>query len=290
MKPIRYALLAALPVLGMAASLTSGPSTQDSIPEVFYSSVADRQAPIWISADHARTSANQIQWKLFAPDERESLRHKLAAQERLKATEPIRGLSALQISGREPVGDDNCVTYEQAFLHLSGQIERPGLEGLLKSARGVYSASIEGFSQGFLLGSPASVLELRVNEVLKSEGGPVPVQELFAVYPFARFAIGQDVFCSGVPGKIPQPKIGQQVIVFVTSEPLDRQKTLVWADPEYFIAEEEGGAVSLPRALEGDPDLFPVQSFREAEELLRRALQRLRGRPQSSIGGRESRR
>ena len=269
MKPIRYALLLALPVLGAAASLTSGHSTRDSIPEVFYSSVADRRAPIWISADQARTSENQIEWRLFAPEERESLRHKVAAQENVKATERIKNLSALQVAGREPVGDENCITYEQAFHHLSGPVEGLGLEGLLRSAKGIYSASIGGFSQGFFLGSPASVLELRVNEVLKPADGMAPVHELFAVYPFARFAIGQGVFCSGVPGQIPQPKIGQQVIVFVTSERLDRQQSLVWVDPEYLIAEGEDGAVSLPRALKDDQEFFPVQSFQQAEKLLR---------------------
>jgi hypothetical protein len=275
MKSMRKILLAAA-AIGLAGSLSDGFGAQSAVPESFYSRVADHKSPIWISADLARAQDNQIDWKLFSPDERASLRNKLATQKRVKAEERIKSLSSFQSLGREPVQDDNCITYESAFHHLGEELEGPGLGGLLRSARGVYSATIADMSQGFFLGSPATVLKLEISEAWKTESGLAP-KELFGVYPFARFAIGEGVFCSGVPGKLLQPKIGQRVIVFFTSKPVDRQQALFWVEPDFLITERSDGGVSLPPALKNDPELFPVQSLDEAEELLRRAL-RLPGR------------
>lgn len=266
-------VLSVAAVIGLAGSLSDGFGAQSAVPESFYSGVADRGSPIWISADLARAQDNQIDWKLFSPDERTSLRKKLATQERVKSEEHIKSLSSFQSLGREPVQDENCITYESTFYHLGEELEGPGLSGLLRSARGVYSATVADLSQGFFLGSPATVLKLEITQDWKTEGGLAP-KELFGVYPFARFAIGEGVFCSGVPGKLLQPKIGQRVIVFFTSKPVDRQQTLFWVEPDFLIAERGDGGVSLPPALKDDPELFPVQSLEEAEELLRRALKR----------------
>lgn len=279
MKLTRNVLLAAV---GLAASLAYGAGS--AVPGIFYSGVADRVSPIWISADLARTPDNQIDWKLFSSEESASLRSKLAAQERVKAEERAKSLSLLQSLGREPVQDDNCVTYEKTFYHLGGELEGSGFDGLLRSAHGVYSATIAELSPGFFLGSPATVLKLEITQAWKAESGMAPAKELFGVYPFARFAIGEGVFCSGVPGRLPRPKIGQRVIVFITSKPLDRQQTLFWVEPNYMIAERGDGGVSLPPALKDDPELFPVQSLDEAEELLRRAT----GRSGGKLVGRES--
>lgn len=236
MKPVRSLLIAALPVFGLATAFAGGHRAGTEIPDAFYSTVEEREAPLWVSAELARTPQNQIDWKLFPSNESASLRRQLAAQERLKAEEGPRSLTARQASGREPVEDDNCVLYEKSFHHLSGELTAPGFEGLLESARAIYSASIRDISQGFLLGSPASVLKLEIEEVWKAEDGLAPAKELFAVYPFARFAIGDGVFCSGAPEGLLRPKPGQRLIVFITSDPLDRDRTLVWVDPEHLIA------------------------------------------------------
>lgn len=276
MKTLRNVLFAALPAFCVAAALVAarGHLTQEAIPKTFDSAVSDREAPLWVAADLARTPENEIDLALFAPSERESLRRQLAAQERLRAVERPKDLSPLQKAGREPVSDANCVTYEKTFFHLSGERKAPGLEGLVESARGIYSATISDVSQGFFLGSPASVLRLDLTETWKTDGTVPPGGELFAVYPFARFAIGKGVFCSGMPESAVQPEAGQRVIVFVTSDPLDKERSLVWTDPEALIVEKAEGGVSMPRALKEDPELFPVQSFEEAVELLRRMLHR----------------
>lgn len=274
MIPTRTIPCAALLLVVLAAFLTNGYGAQSAVPETFYSGLVDRTAPIWVSADLARTPDNQIDWKLFSSSERSSLRNALATQERLKATERIKSLRLSQALGREPVQDENCVTYQKTFYHLAGELEGPGFAGLVRSAQGIYSALITGLSQGFFLGSPATVLKLEITEAWKTDRELAPAKELFGVYPFARFAIGEGVFCSGVPGSLLQPKIGQRVIVFVTSKPIDRQQTLVWVEPDYLIAERGDGGVSLPRALKDDAELFPIQNLDEAEELVRRALSR----------------
>lgn len=271
MKSIRNVVVAVLPVFGIAAVFAGGFEAREETPGVFYSAVEERASPLWVSADLARTPQNQIDWKLFPPNESASLRRQLAVQERLKATEGARSLTAFQASGQEAVEDDNCVTYEKTFHHLSGELKAPGLQGLLASARGIYSASIVDISHGFFHGSPASVLKLDLGEIWKTDERLPVAEELFAVYPFARFAIGEGVFCSGVPGSLPQLEIGQRVIVFITSDPLDRQRTLVWADPEHLIVEMDDGGIFLPQALKNDIELFPVKSFGEVETLLRSA-------------------
>lgn len=276
MKPILKVFVAALPVFGMAAVLTGGYQAPKEIPDAFFSAVEERESPLWVSADLARTPQDEIDWKLFPSNESASLRRQLATQERLKAEEGARSLTALQVSGQQPVEDDNCVIYEKTFHHLSGELKTPGFQGLLASARGIYSASIRDISQGFFLGSPASVLKLEIDEVWKTDDGMPPAKELFAVYPYARFAVGDGVFCSGVPGSLLQPKTGQRLIVFVTSDPLDRQQTLVWVDPDYLIGERDDGGILLPHSLKNDRELFPVKSFVEVEKLLRSASDHLR--------------
>lgn len=273
MKPVRNLLFAAA-VLGLAAGLSHGFGGESAVPETFYARVADRTSPIWVSIDLARTPGNQIDWKLFAPEERASLRSRLATQERLKAEERTKSLTLSQSLGREPLQDTNCITYEKTFYHLGEELKGSGFDGLVRSARGIYSATVTGLSQGFFLGSPATVLKLEVTQAWRTESGWAPPKDLFGVYPFARFAIGEGVFCSGVPGSLPQPRIGQRVIVFVTSKPIDREQSLLWVEPDYFIAEKSDGGVSLPPALKNDSELFPAQSLDEAEEVLRRALRR----------------
>lgn len=241
-KSIFTVFIVALPVLGIAA---------DSIPKTFDSAAQDREAPVWVSADLARTPDNQIDLKLFTPQEGEALRGKLA-----------------ELKGK---GEGDCKVYEKTANPFAGEKKAAGFEGLVKSAKGIYSASITDLAQGFFLGSPASVLKLEVTKAWKTPSGEQP-KELFAVYPFARFAIGDGVFCSGEPGSLHEPKAGQKVILFVTSDPLDRQRTLVWADPESLISEGSDGKLSLPQSLRNDPELFPVRGLGGLEELLRWTL------------------
>lgn len=210
-------------------------SAADSIPQTFDAASRDLESPIWVSAELTRKKEQK---------------------------------------GKRPAVEGDCKVYEKTSYPLARERTGAGFEDMVRSARGIYSASITDLSQGLFLGKPASVLKLEITKVWKAPHGEAPAKELFAVYPFARFAIGEAVFCSGEPGSLHEPKAGQRVILFVTSEPVDRQRTLVWVDGESLISEDSNGKLSLPRSLQNDPELFPIRGVGGLEEILRWMLSR----------------
>ena len=265
----KAALLFAL--TSAAGGLFMGSEAEKLIPDFFFSSVKDRESPIWVSAGQARTPDGHINWKLFSAAEQDSLRRTLISMERVRAQEQPKSLSLSQTSGNEQVRDENCALYQETFYHASEGPVAPGFIGLVKSARRILSGSVSGVSQGFFMGSPASILRLDVSQTWKADAG-FPPGDIYAVYPFARFAIGGDAFCAGSPGSVVPPRVGQRVLAFITSAPLGQKSTLTYIEPKMLIIEGPGGKVFLPRALRQDPELAPAQTFDEVEELLRRAL------------------
>lgn len=207
----------------------------DSIPQTFDSAAQGLESPLWASADLTRKKEQK---------------------------------------GDRPVGEGDCKAYAKTSNPLAGERKGAGFEDLVRAARGIYSASITDLSQGFFLGNPASVLKLEIAKVWKASPGEAPAKELFAVYPFARFAIGEAVFCSGEPGSLHEPKTGQRVLLFVTSEPLDPQRTLVWVDSESLISEDGNGKLSLPRSFQNDPEFFPIRGLGGLEEIVKWMLSR----------------
>jgi hypothetical protein len=245
------------------------------VPELFYSSLQERPFPIWISAELARTSDDRVDWKLFSPVEQDSLRRTLAVQDKVRSQEPgVKHLSPSQRSGQDQVHDENCTIFQQPFYHFSEEAQEPGLTGLVKASHGIFSASITGISQGFFLGNPASVLRIDISEAWKTTAKLDPTGEIFLVIPFARFAIDDKAFCTGTPESSFRPQIGQRVTVFVTALPLDKDSSLLYADPNSIIAEQSDKTLFIPPGLKDDEELFPAKTLGELEEILRRVTRR----------------
>ena len=200
-----------------------------------------RTEPVWVAAEAAATPNKELNWSLFTPSEAETLNQAKSSAE--------------------------CSTVFEAPV-----VERPNpkpnqtFKDLKDNAMGVYSGHVVNVIQGFFDGLPASLLHVEVENRLRSAKS-VHQGELWVVYPYARFQIGDVKFCTGVES-MDRPAMGDRILVFVYGPPLDAGRKLIVPEPQEIFFEKSEGGLRLPKELAGDAELGTARTLRQIERAL----------------------
>lgn len=212
-------------------------------------------APFWISAAAATARDGRMREDVFPAGVREIVQaHGFPITGAVNANanaEPCRQLAI--VNNDEPVGRGTS----------SG--------GPTTRAEGIFSGTVTAVTEGFLNATPASILTVHVDEVLRDASGVSAFDDVFVPYFAADFTIDGTRFCNaGLPrnGVSYVPQIGDKVLVLFSATPVGRYINV--RDQQLFLAHAD--QVYPPRRLPGG---FP--DARSFSDLVRKVKAELAG-------------
>lgn len=185
---------------------TAHASTPSHLPLVAARARSSSSVPLWVSSRAAFKPDGELRAELFAPAHVSMLN-----ENRLRNT------------------DSNCRTY-LGSPPLEDFTSKDSLDSLISNALTIIEGRVESTDTGFLDGTPGTLISLSVNGTYKSLGqvatnGPVHVFVGEATIPTPTGLI-----CSKTFSKIPTPRIGDDVVVFASVDPLDAEQRILVID------------------------------------------------------------
>jgi hypothetical protein len=148
--------------------------------------------------------------------------------------------------------------------------DRGGLGGsatladLATYSQSIVRGKIRTVDLGFNFGTPTSLLEVEVSEVLK---GSAPKSPFYVDYPVARFRIGPFSFCNLNRGFEPHP--GDEILLFAYQGPVDRDDVLYAPRLDQILFQSQSGTLFLPPPLKDTPELKAARTLNEVVGRLR---------------------
>jgi hypothetical protein len=130
------------------------------------------------------------------------------------------------------------------------------LADLATYSESIVRGHIRTVDLGFNFGTPTSLLEVEVSEVLK---GTAPKSPFYVDYPVARFRIGPFSFCNLNKGFEPHP--GDEILLFAYRGPVDRDEVLYAPRLDQLLFQSQSGALFLPSPLRETPELKTVRTL-----------------------------
>lgn len=223
-----------------------------AVPELVAASSQDRTHPVWVDGDRA-VRKGVLDGALFPPVEAEDLEYLVQnAQEFPEGMEGTPEEIARQVE---------CESYQVLVTEPRPDESFPSL---LAKAEFTFEGVVRDQQAGFLLGRPASLLQVEVTGVLKTTPEIGTPQEVLVSFGTAKLVVGDKLLCQRSPRYPDEPAVGGRILLFarvvVSPEPL-----IIVPDESAVFFETEGGGVSLPRGAE--PPVPPSWSF--IEERLR---------------------
>jgi hypothetical protein len=228
--------------------------------------------PLWISAKAVTDSQKIINLDLidspFLQKEVERQRQVLGEGNAIEKSE-AGGKPSVAVIPASECKSSTLVTDDRGGGGLRGT-----LADLATYSKSIVRGAVRSVDLGFSFGSPSSLLEIEVSEVIK---GPSPKSPFYIDYPVARFRIGPYYFCNAKKGFEPHP--GDEILFFDYTGPVDRDQILYVPHLDQIFFQSRNGSVYLPFLLRDTADLKNVRTLDEI-------LNRLRSRaPLESQGG-----
>lgn len=192
--------------------------------------------PIWATPDQVTTAKGELRSELFQSYQAKNIERHL---EMARAAREAAGLAGKQ-------GGDACQSW--IFVPPSPVIEEVSLEGLLSHAHLAFLGTVVDRKEGFYHGYPNSLLEIRVEKVLKAPAGQGEITSIFATFPHVEMRVGSEMLCMRSDRYPERPSPGKGIMVFTTNIP-DRNPLVVAPNTEEVLFETEDGGTSLPARL-----------------------------------------
>jgi hypothetical protein len=130
------------------------------------------------------------------------------------------------------------------------------LRSLAGQSRSIVRGRLRAVELGFTFGTPSSLLEVEVTEVIK---GNAPKSPFYVDYPVARFKIGPLHFCNANRGFEPQP--GDEILFFDAAGPTDRKDILYVPRMDQIFFQSPKKTLFLPPHLKDTEDLKGASSL-----------------------------
>lgn len=197
--------------------------------------------PIWATPDQVTTAKGELRSELFQPFQTKNIKKHL---EMARAAREATGLAGKQ-------GGEACQSW--IFVPPSPVIEDMSLKGLLSHAHLAFVGTVVDRKEGFYHGYPNSLLEIRVEKVLKAPAGQGEITSIFATFPHVEMRVGIEMLCMRSDRYPEQPTPGKGIMVFTTNIP-DRNPLVVAPNTEEILFETEDGGTSLPTRLGNVPN------------------------------------
>lgn len=240
--------------------LASSSAGQVEAPDVIRMS-ASAGPPAWASAQAVMGPDGGLNWQVLGAAEDSPLR----AEVRRQAVSSPRSASG---AGVAEVPERECPSHTVDSSFTAAE-DPPAdtLDDLAANAKGVYAGVITAVTPGFSLHSPYSLLTLTIQETLRAAGQDAVPGNIFILHPVAHFRVGSYVFCGAPSGPFGDPKVGDQVVVFVYRWLKDRTWVVAPVQNELLLATRSG--LKIPPALKADPRLQQLATFAEVLQAVR---------------------
>lgn len=238
-----------LPLLGTPESLAA--SQSGSIPTYIASRFGPTSFPAWISVRSVVDSTGALDLEALPIGLRASIQRQIESGDYEKQG----CIQTLEVSIDQPPGPVKA---------------RSTLGDLARNSIGILSGSVTGIDSGFgSYGTPALLLEIQVEERLKSSDKVADSPSVYFEYPVASFEAGGYRFCKKDSRWPEPPQIGDRVMLFPYRQPRDTADLVIVPLPDGFemILQRKGdGPLIVPQALRNDPDLVGVKRLETVRE------------------------
>lgn len=227
-------------LLAGAGLLASEGAYAKDVPSILWSR-HDPSKAAWVSLERATLPNGQIDWNLFGEMESFFLR---------------RGLENHKGTG--------CVSIGHLRKEIIGSRGANDLRSLVKNSFAIFQGTVVARGIGIADGNPATLLEVRVDETIKGSSEFSKEKTLYIAYPVAEFSVNgirickSDEFLAAVP-----PQVGDSVLVFPLSSPLNEDLNLIYPYSQEVIIQKREGALWLPAKWAKDPQLEDASNLRE---------------------------
>ena len=163
-------------------------ANSEPMPEVLWNPIWEH--PFWVSAEAAIDNTGQLKPELFHPGRLRGLKELLAQPE-----------------------VDGCTRFEEVYLEFMDLQPRDSVDAALETAELVIHGKITGLSVGFNIGDPATLFRIKVLELGK---GSTPLEVAYFAWPIANFTLPGKRICKTDYRYAALPKIGDEIVAFVT--------------------------------------------------------------------------
>lgn len=189
--------------------------------------------PLWVSAEEAAPNGF-LRWDLFDPNQQDWFRTSLQRNPEERAQE---GGGDVQ---------ERCSTW----IYPSGgggKADSPA--ELLDRAGVVYRATVTDVAPGFLNGSPGTMIEATVQEVIKPPRQGEPLEQILIFYRYAVIEVDGGFLCVRDLREPATPRIGGIVVLAPHDARADYPDLNVfWVEDDELFFEATDGELSAPSA------------------------------------------
>jgi hypothetical protein len=210
--------------------------------------------PLWISAQAVVNEDKIIDLDLV---DSIPLRMQVEKQRRALAGRPPAGKSGpREKPSIATIPPSECKSETYVKDERGGGSSSATLSDLATRSKSIIRGTIHTIDLGFDSGVPASLLGVKVAEVVK---GSVPRSLFYIAYPVARFRIGPFYFCNATKGF--EPRSGDEILLFDVTGPVDKDQVLFAPRMDQIFFQSQSGALFLPPGLKNTPGLGTARSL-----------------------------
>lgn len=245
------------------------------IPAILASEPEREGRPVWVAAG-AAAAEGRLRMELFGEGSRRNLEEQVRHIAEAREGRPAPRVAAADLQPvieRAPyLSEDLCSSGSVVFS--MPEVPRDSFEALVRHARDIVGGRVAGIDQGFVNGLPSSLIEVEIDTVLRTSGEFAASGNLYVVYSYAVFRIGDTTFCREEPRYPYRPQIDDRVLLFPASAPIDEHHQLVWPEPEEVVAEKPGVGLLVAKTLQEEEPFADPASLDGLIERLRFELPR----------------
>lgn len=228
---MKHLLYGACGCLLLLSTATAGMSAE--VPDWIPAAPDAGPSPIWMSVQNATDSRGEIRSELFDPVAKMNLERQVEQARKAKGEAGL----------RQKANGERCHSW--IFVPPSPVVDELTLENLLDHARLAFIGTVEDQDQGFYHGHPNSLLEIRVDKVLKAPEGQEEITSVLATFPHVEMEIGGEMVCMRSDRYPERPITGKRIMIFAANIP-DTDPLVVAPNTEVVLFEDEAGKAVLP--------------------------------------------
>ncbi len=225
----------------------------EEVPSILWSQ-HDSAKAAWITPDRATVNGH-IDWSLFG------------------------GLQAAVLQGAiERSKGAECISEGTLRKEVVGAGVANSLAELARNSVAAFSGTLINRAAGFADGDPATLLQVRVDKVLKASpqfSVRNPGDLLYVAYPVAEFRVGNLKFCKSDDTLLREvPKVGDKILVFPMSGPLNDDQNMAYVYSQELLVQGASGDLGVPPRWRKDPRIDKANTLSEIESMLKVDLTR----------------
>lgn len=211
------------------------------IPERIPDPAGDQKPAIWLSPSEAVDATGEVRADQFEPLARANLERHLAREQKARAS----------AGAEEKAAADTCHSYSLVPSHpVAPELT---FETLLDQAQLAFIGTVEDSAQGFYHGHPNSLLEIRIEKVLKAPRNLQGISRLYSTFPHVKMKVGGEMLCIRSERYPQEPVPGKRIMIFTDNIP-DREPLIVAPVSETIFLETPEGQAWVPERFETETE------------------------------------